>query len=83
MKLTGPYRISAEELPYADVAPFAEILIARASHRLLWGSDWPHVMMKKTMPDDGHLADVLARYASDQELRQQILVDNPARLYHF
>jgi 2-pyrone-4,6-dicarboxylate lactonase len=83
VKLTGPYRISAEELPYADVDPFAEALIARAPHHLLWGSDWPHVMMKKTMPDDGHLADVLARYASDQELRQQILVDNPARLYHF
>ena len=83
VKLTGPYRISAEGLPYADVDPFAEVLISRAPHRLLWGSDWPHVMMKKTMPDDGHLADVLARYASDQELRQQILVDNPARLYHF
>jgi 2-pyrone-4,6-dicarboxylate lactonase len=83
VKLTGPYRISAGKLPYADVDPFAEALISRAPHRLLWGSDWPHVMMKKTMPDDGHLADVLARYASDQELRQQILVDNPARLYHF
>lgn len=83
VKLTGPYRISAGGLPYADVNPFAEALVNRAPNRLLWGSDWPHVMMKKTMPDDGHLADVLARYASGQELRQQILVDNPAKLYHF
>lgn len=83
VKLTGPYRISEEELPYADVDPFAEMLVTRASHRLLWGSDWPHVMMKSTMPDDGHLADVLARYASDSELRKQILVNNPAKLYQF
>ena len=83
VKLTGHYRISAEELPYTDIAPFAEALISRAPQRLLWGSDWPHVMMKKTMPDDGHLADVLARSAPGTELRQQILVDNPARLYHF
>ncbi len=83
VKLTGPYRISAEELPYADVDPFAGALLRRAPHRLLWGSDWPHVMMKKTMPDDGHLADVFARYTSDSALRQQILVDNPAELYGF
>lgn len=83
VKLTGPYRIAVNDLPYADVDPFAETLIARAPHRLLWGSDWPHVMMKKTMPDDGHLADTLARYASGGALRQQILVDNPTKLYQF
>ena len=83
VKLTGPYRIAVEELPYADVDPFAQALISRAPHRLLWGSDWPHVMMKKTMPDDGHLADVFARYTSDSALRRQILVDNPAELYGF
>lgn len=83
VKLTGPYRIAAEELPYADVDPFAQALISRASHRLLWGSDWPHVMMKKIMPDDGQLADVFARYTMDAALRQQILVDNPLELYDF
>lgn len=83
VKLTGPYRIAAEELPYADVDPFAAALIARAPHRLLWGSDWPHVMMKKVMPDDGHLADVFGRYTSDSSVRQQICVDNPATLYKF
>ena len=83
VKLTGPYRIAVEELPYADIDPFAEALLRRAPHRLLWGSDWPHVMMKKIMPDDGHLADVFARYTSDSALRQRILVDNPAELYGF
>lgn len=83
VKLTGPYRVAAEDLPYADIDPFARALITRAPHRLLWGSDWPHVMMKKTMPDDGLLADTLERYASHKTLRRQILVDNPAKLYQF
>lgn len=83
VKLSGAYRVSAEELPYADIDPFAEALVKRAPHRLLWGSDWPHVMVKTKMPDDGHLADVFARYASGEELRQQILVHNPAKLYQF
>jgi len=83
VKLTGPYRISAEEFPYADVDPFAQMLVDKAPHRLLWGTDWPHVMMKKTMPDDGHLADTLARHVSDEQLRHQILVDNPKQLYQF
>ena len=83
VKLTGPYRISTEDLPYGDVDPFGHTLVARASHRLLWGTDWPHVMMKKSMPDDGHLADVVARYINDESLRQMVLVDNPARLYGF
>jgi predicted TIM-barrel fold metal-dependent hydrolase len=83
VKLTGPYRISAEELPYADVDKFAKALLDRAPHRLLWGTDWPHVMMKKIMPDDGHLADVFARYTRDEDLRRQILIDNPAQLYQF
>lgn len=83
VKLTGPYRIATEELPYADIDPFAKELIKRAPHRLLWGSDWPHVMMKKTMPDDGDLADVFNRYTSDSAIRRQILVDNPAELYDF
>ena len=70
VKMTGPYRIAREDLPYADVDAFAAALVARASHRLLWGTDWPHVMMKKTMPDDGRLADVLARWVPDAGLRR-------------
>jgi len=83
VKITGPYRVAAEDLPYADIDIFSRALITRAPHRLLWGSDWPHVMMKKTMPDDGLLADTLERYASDKTLRHQILVENPANLYQF
>jgi predicted TIM-barrel fold metal-dependent hydrolase len=48
---------------------------------MLWGTDWPHAMMKKKMPNDGDLCDLLERWAPDARMR--ILVDNPAELYGF
>ena len=84
VKLTGPYRISqGPDLPYEDVDPLAAALVAHAPDRLVWGSDWPHVMMKKPMPNDGPLADLLARWVGDAAIRKRILVDNPAALYGF
>jgi 2-pyrone-4,6-dicarboxylate lactonase len=83
VKLTGPYRISAEELPYADVAPMAHALVAAAPERLLWGTDWPHVMMKKRMPNDADIADLLLDWVPDAAHRQTILVENPRQLYGF
>jgi len=84
VKLTGPYRISsAPGLPYPDVAPLAQRLAAVNPDRLLWGSDWPHVMMKKPMPNDGDLSDLIADWLPDAALRRQVLVDNPVELYGF
>jgi predicted TIM-barrel fold metal-dependent hydrolase len=83
VKLTGPYRISAEELPYADLIPMAHALVQAAPERLIWGTDWPHVMMKKTMPNDADICDLLADWVPDEAIRHRILVDNPAALYGF
>jgi predicted TIM-barrel fold metal-dependent hydrolase len=84
VKLTGPYRISsAPDLPYADVVPLARRLAAVNPERLLWGTDWPHVMMKKPMPNDGDLADLIADWLPDAGLRERVLVTNPASLYRF
>jgi len=85
VKLTGPYRISTGPLPHADTQPFADALVAAAPGRLVWGSDWPHVKTEWTiaMPNDGDLADLLARWVPDVETRRRVLVDNPARLYGF
>jgi 2-pyrone-4,6-dicarboxylate lactonase len=83
VKLTGPYRISALGLPYADVTPLAHALLQCAPRQVVWGSDWPHVMLKGTMPNDGDLADLLSDWVPDAALRRQVLVDNPARLYGF
>lgn len=82
-KLTGPYRIASQPLPYPDTIPFAHALIDAAPERVLWGTDWPHVMMKGAMPNDGDLCDVLTDWIPDPALRRRVLVENPARLYGF
>jgi predicted TIM-barrel fold metal-dependent hydrolase len=61
----------------------ARALAEAAPDRLVWGSDWPHVMVRKPMPNDGALLDLLADWVPDAATRQRILVDNPARLYGF
>jgi 2-pyrone-4,6-dicarboxylate lactonase len=84
VKLSGPFRISSEDvLPYSDTAPFAEAVVDAAPDRVVWGSDWPHVMQRGPMPDDGKLLDLLADWVPDPAQRRRILVDNPARLYDF
>ena len=83
VKMTGPYRITAQEFPYADVDRYAHALAKQAPHRLIWGSDWPHAMIKRAMPNDGPLADLLARWIPDEATRKRVLVDNPKQLYQF
>ena len=62
VKLTGPYRISTQPLPHADTVAFAHALLHAAPERVLWGTDWPHVMVKGSMPNDGDLADLLLEW---------------------
>ncbi len=84
VKLTGPYRISSEMgIPYKDVIPFAEEIIKKNSDNVIWGSDWPHVMLKHKMPNDAELIEILPNWLPTEELRKKILVDNPSRLYGF
>jgi len=82
-KMSAPYRTSLQEPPYSDITPFAHALVAAASDRLVWGSDWPHVLLEKTMPNDGDLVDQIAVWVPDEAVRKRILVDNPERLYGF
>lgn len=83
VKLTGPYRITAAPLPYPDTVPFTHALLEANRERVIWGTDWPHVMLKGLMPNDAALADVLADWIPDSRLREQVLVRNPEKLYGF
>ena len=70
VKLTGPYRISsAPDMPYPDVTPLAQRLAEVNPERLLWGTDWPHVMNKKPMRNDGDLSDLIAAWLPDPVAR--------------
>ena len=82
-KMSAPYRTSREAPPYNDITPFAHALVKAAPDRLVWGSDWPHVLLETTMPNDGDLVDQIAVWVPDEAVRKRILVDNPERLYGF
>ena len=82
-KLSAPYRTSLWPPPYEDMTPFAHALVAAAPDRLVWGSDWPHVLLETAMPNDGDLVDQIAVWVPDEATRRRILVDNAERLYGF
>lgn len=85
VKLSGPYIRSRSGPPdYADVGAVARELVRRHPERLLWGSDWPHpTVTTGNKPDDGHIFDLLADWAPDEQVRTAILRDNPVSLYGF
>jgi 2-pyrone-4,6-dicarboxylate lactonase len=68
---------------YDDLRPFHDAFVAANPARLVWGSDWPFVMMNERSPDVGQLLDLFGDWVDDPALRQAILVDNPRTLYQF
>jgi predicted TIM-barrel fold metal-dependent hydrolase len=84
VKLTGLERRTESGPPYADVAPLAKALIAARPDRIVWGSDWPHVMAwDHPMPADCDLLNWLLHLDIPEETRNAILVVNPQSLYGF
>jgi predicted TIM-barrel fold metal-dependent hydrolase len=95
VKLSAPYRESANGPPYDNVGPLAKALVAANPDCLLWGSDWPHpdggrvagrapTDISPFLPiDDGLVLNLLPGWIPDAAIRRKILVDNPARLYGF
>lgn len=82
MKVCGSERISMGP-PFYDAVPFAQGFIEIAPDRILWGTDYPHPNIKKHMPNDADLLDLVPLIARDPAIQQKIMVDNPARLYGF
>jgi predicted TIM-barrel fold metal-dependent hydrolase len=61
-------------------AAFQQALLQANPRQLVWGSDWPHLRVTPA-PDAVHLLDAMQRWAGDRALVEDILMDNPARLY--
>lgn len=81
-KLSAQYRFSKTGPPFADMTPFAKALIAARPDRLLWATDWPHVMCWDfPMPRGEDLVDWISEWGADAATRKMILVDNPDRLF--
>jgi len=81
LSVTGPPALHGEQAAYRDVVPFARCVVDTFPERVLWGTDWPHPNLKDHMPDDGLLVDFIPWIATTPRKQQQLLVDNPMRLY--
>lgn len=82
VKMSAPYRLSAQFPGYEDARAFHDALVAANPERLLWGSDWPHPSIAaEIMPDDGHLLDLFMAWTPIEATRRRILVETPARLF--
>ena len=55
-------------LPFVEVIPYAQAVIAAAPDRIIWGTDWPHSnnFAPGHTPNDGDLVDLLAAFAPDE-----------------
>ena len=84
VKLSAPYEStgSTADQTYPDLLPLVDQLVATASDRLLWATNWPHPG-QATPPSPEELSALISRWLPTAELRQQVLVDNPASLYKF
>lgn len=94
MKLSAPYRVSANPMETRPNRAWLAAMLAVAADRCVWGSDWPH-----TPPHDAQkgseilggyrplsyeqLVDDFCAALPSQELAARIMSDSPARLYGF
>jgi len=79
----GVCRTSTQAPGYPDTRPYHDALVAANPEQLLWASDWPYVRLDPA-PDPGKLVDLFDEWIGhDRDIRRQIFVDNPARLYGF
>jgi D-galactarolactone isomerase len=87
VKISGAYQDSVLGGPaYEDVKSLAQTMIELAPDRVIWGTDWPHPSLqtkRQPMPDDAGMMDLLSVWTRTEAEVNQILVQNPARLYGF
>ena len=94
IKLSAPYRVSADPLVTKPDPIWLAAILAASADRSVWGSDWPHtppheqqlggtiVAPYRKLRYDRLVDDFIAAIGSE-ELAERILSENPARLYSF
>lgn len=83
VKATAVYRFSQEPYPHDDTREFTEALVEANPSRVLWGTDWPHVLYGGPMPDEGALLNQFLSILTDPQTVERIMVSNPEALYGF
>lgn len=85
VKLSALYHQS-ERTDVSDMKNVIKSFMHEATERVLWGSDWPHPNMisaNRKMPDDASILSSIFQWASNEQVRQKLFVENPAQLYRF
>jgi D-galactarolactone isomerase len=83
-KFAGCYESSRVGAPgYDDVAAVARVIAAHAPERIIWGTNWPHNLVRQTAdyPDDAALLDTVIGWLPDESARTLCLATNPAELF--
>jgi len=81
-KISSWYRLSDDGSPdYDDMRPIAQALLRTRPDRCVWGSNWPHPGLKKNMPNDADLVDLLDQWLPESSMREPLFASNAAQLY--
>ena len=83
-KFAGCYESSRVGAPgYDDVAALARVFARYAPERIIWGTNWPHNLMRQTAdyPNDAALFDTVSSWLPDQAARTRCLTVNAASLF--
>ncbi|MEM1234709.1 MAG: amidohydrolase family protein [Pseudomonadota bacterium] len=82
LKLSALYRLCRS--PFEEAEPFVEAAMATNPEALLWGTDWPFLMLSDAaQPTAAALLDAFDAVCPSDDVRQMVLVNNPARLFGF
>jgi predicted TIM-barrel fold metal-dependent hydrolase len=95
VKLSGADIVTENDHELTGAISFARALVAANPGRLVWGTDWPHLVhhhagIGDAAPpagyrpvDEAMLLDVLHASVGSEAVWKSILVENPAHLYGF
>jgi len=78
----SPTRVSTDVGRYADLSALIERIGTVCPDRIIWGSDWPHVMTPAPLPEIPPMLK-LCRDALSGDAFDRCMWDNPERLYDF
>lgn len=80
VKLSAPYRISAEAAPWTDATPLARAFLDANPSACMWGTDWPHVDTPRAV-DTRDVIAALDDWRGDRWTRHQVTADAAERLF--
>ena len=95
VKLSGADIVTWQNSDFSGATAFARDLIDASPDRLVWGTDWPHLVHQSSgsgddappaafrAVDEASQLRFLTEWAGDDDTLRRILVTNPASLYQF